>query len=181
MPIIVDKDGVIVAGHTRYLAAMELGMETVPTIIADDLTPKQIKAFRIADNKTAEKARWDEDLLAEEFQDLLDYDWTDFGFNEAEFLELTTDESGTELFVTNDYEKTEHVNDYDRAPRMGGALTTEEADIYAEKAENLVTKRVIIVYRTDEDEALIKAKMGLKAEEPLGVVYDIERLKGTEA
>ncbi len=60
---IADRDGVIVAGHTHYLAAKELGMETVPVIVADDLTPAQIQAFRIADNKTAEIADWDYDLL----------------------------------------------------------------------------------------------------------------------
>lgn len=56
VPIIIDKEGVIVAGHTRYKASLKLGLEEVPCIIADDLTPEQVKAFRLADNKTAEKA-----------------------------------------------------------------------------------------------------------------------------
>lgn len=56
VPIIIDCDGVIVAGHTRYKAAKKLKMETVPCIVADDLTDEQIKAFRLADNKVAEKA-----------------------------------------------------------------------------------------------------------------------------
>lgn len=55
VPIVIDKDNVIVAGHTRYLASKELNLETVPCVVADDLTEKQIKAFRLADNKTAEK------------------------------------------------------------------------------------------------------------------------------
>lgn len=59
VPIVIDKDGVIVAGHTRYKAAKKLKMENVPCIVADDLTDEQIKAFRLADNKTAEKATWD--------------------------------------------------------------------------------------------------------------------------
>ena len=54
-PIIIDKDGVIVAGHTRHAAAKKLGLELVPCIMADDLTEQQIKAFRLADNKTAEQ------------------------------------------------------------------------------------------------------------------------------
>ena len=58
-PIVIDKDGVIVAGHTRYEAAKQLGYKSVPCIIADDLTDEQIKAFRLVDNKTAEKAEWD--------------------------------------------------------------------------------------------------------------------------
>src|SRR5699024_5878918 len=59
VPIIVDEDNVIVAGHTRKLAARSLGMEEVPVIIADDLTEEQIKAFRLADNKVAEFSDWD--------------------------------------------------------------------------------------------------------------------------
>ena len=82
VPIVIDKDGTIVAGHTRYKASLELGLEKVPCIIADDLTEKQIKAFRLADNKTAEKAYWDFDLLNEELGDLkIDFDMNDFGFN----------------------------------------------------------------------------------------------------
>ena len=62
-PVIIDKDGVIVAGHTRYKAAKKLGIVEIPCVSADDLTDEQIKAFRIADNKTAELAEWNEDLL----------------------------------------------------------------------------------------------------------------------
>ena len=89
-PIIVDKDGVIVAGHTRYKAAQELGLTEVPTISADDLTPAQVKAFRIADNKTAERASWDSVLLREELEGL-DFDMTDFGFEDFELDALNTD------------------------------------------------------------------------------------------
>lgn len=53
VPIVIDNDNVIVAGHTRYKAAGKLNMDEVPCIVADDLTPEQIKAFRLADNKTA--------------------------------------------------------------------------------------------------------------------------------
>lgn len=79
-PIIVDGDGVIIAGHTRLRAAKSLGLETVPVIVAEDLTPEQVKAYRLADNKTAEKASWDFPLLAEEL-DGLSFDMTDFGFD----------------------------------------------------------------------------------------------------
>lgn len=61
VPVIVDGDNVIVAGHTRVKAARKLGMSAVPCIIADDLTPEQIKAFRLADNKVGELAGWEED------------------------------------------------------------------------------------------------------------------------
>ena len=82
IPIIIDASGVIVAGHTRLKAAKEIGMETVPCIVADDLTPEQIKAFRLADNKVAEKAEWDFDLLDDEISELSElFDFSDFGFD----------------------------------------------------------------------------------------------------
>lgn len=72
VPIVIDKDNVIVAGHTRYKAAVALGMETVPCVIADDLTPKQIKAYRIADNKVSDFSIWDNKRLLEELDGLDD-------------------------------------------------------------------------------------------------------------
>ena len=78
VPIIIDKDNVIVAGHTRLKAAKKLGMKTVPCIVADDLTPDQIKAFRLADNSSAQIASWDLELLKDELIDL-DFDMSLFG------------------------------------------------------------------------------------------------------
>ena len=81
VPVIVDGDNVIVAGHTRVKAARELGMETVPCIIADDLTLEQIRAFRLADNKTAELAGWDFEKLMQELTALESFDMDAFGFD----------------------------------------------------------------------------------------------------
>lgn len=83
VPIVIDKDNVIVAGHTRYKAAKRLDIKKVPCIIADDLTPEQIKAYRLADNKVAEKAEWDFDLLNEELAGLLEFEMADFGFEDV--------------------------------------------------------------------------------------------------
>lgn len=83
VPIVIDKNGIIVAGHTRYKAAKKLNLKEVPCIIADDLNDEQIKAFRLADNKVAEKSEWDFDLLDTELDDLIDFDMTVFGFDEA--------------------------------------------------------------------------------------------------
>ena len=79
VPIIIDKDNVIVAGHTRLKAAQKIGLEKVPCIKADDLTPEQLKAFRLADNKVSELATWDFDKLEEELE-ALDMDMSAFGF-----------------------------------------------------------------------------------------------------
>ena len=89
-PILIDKDNIIIAGHTRLKAAQKLGIEIVPCIYADDLTDEQVKAFRIADNKTGEIADWDFDLLEEELQDLIGggYDISSLGFNDAELEEI---------------------------------------------------------------------------------------------
>ena len=83
VPCVIDKNGVIVAGHTRVKAAKKLGIKTVPCVIADDLTEEQVKAFRLADNKTAEIAEWDFERLDDELAGLADFDMTDFGVVEA--------------------------------------------------------------------------------------------------
>lgn len=95
VPIIVDANGEIVAGHTRYKAAKKLGMTEVPCVSADDMTPEQVKAFRLADNKTAEKAEWDMGLLADELAGL-DIDMSLFGFDLIEKDEVREDEFGEE-------------------------------------------------------------------------------------
>lgn len=82
VPIIIDKDNIIVCGHTRLKAAKKLKLKEVPCIRADDLTEEQIKAFRLADNKVSEKAEWDFNLLAEELADLKDINMEDFGFED---------------------------------------------------------------------------------------------------
>ena len=82
VPIVIDKDNTIICGHTRWKAAKRLKMQTVPCILADDLSEEQVKAFRLADNKVAEIADWDVPLLDMEFADLKDFfDFSDFGFD----------------------------------------------------------------------------------------------------
>src|SRR5215472_7690252 len=70
VPILIDRDGNVVAGHGRLQAAKELGMTEVPTLCLDHLTPAQVRAFMIADNRLTEIAVWDDRLLAEQFRDL---------------------------------------------------------------------------------------------------------------
>lgn len=79
-PIVVDKDMVIIVGHTRYKAAKKLGYKEVPVVIASNLNKEQVRAYRLADNKTGELAEWDFKLLDDELQNILDIDMGDFGF-----------------------------------------------------------------------------------------------------
>lgn len=81
VPIVVDGENVIINGHTRLKAAHKLGLKQVPVIVADDLTPEQVKAFRLADNKTSELAEWDLDKLDIELGSIADIDMGDFCFD----------------------------------------------------------------------------------------------------
>lgn len=96
VPIVIDKNNVIVCGHTRYKAAKKLGLSVVPCVVADDLTEEQIKAYRLADNKVGEDSLWDMDLLGSELEDILNIDMEDFGFS---LPEAETD------VVEDDYDK----------------------------------------------------------------------------
>lgn len=103
-PLVIDKDNVLVIGHGRLLAAKKLGLDTVPCVRADDLTEEQIKALRLADNKTNE-SEWDFDLLGGELDDIFDIDMEQFGFSfedakaeekekpEVEFSEILGEEN----------------------------------------------------------------------------------------
>ena len=93
IPIIIDRNNVIVTGHTRYKAAKQLGLEKVPCIKADDLTDQQIKAFRLADNKVSEIATWDMEKLNLELEEIENIDMGDFGF-ELPNIETDLDDDG---------------------------------------------------------------------------------------
>ena len=100
VPLVIDKNSEIVAGHTRLKAALQLGIQTVPCLIAEDLSEEQIKAFRLADNKTAELADWDFSLLNAELEELskldLDFSMADFGFETNQDTEIEEDDFDAE-------------------------------------------------------------------------------------
>lgn len=104
VPIVIDKNNVIVCGHTRYKAAQKLKLKTVPCIKADDLTDEQINAYRLADNKVSEKAEWDFDLLNFELGELdsTGIDMSDFGFD------FNVDDLGVEEFENEDNDEIEN-------------------------------------------------------------------------
>lgn len=115
-PIVVDKDGVIIAGHTRYKAAKKLGLQTVPVVVADKLTDEQVRAYRLADNKTGELAGWDFSLLEVELSELLNIDMSEFGF-------AATDETfDPEQFFQDAAPKEKNAKEY-KCPHCGMYFT----------------------------------------------------------
>lgn len=102
VPIIVDNQNIIIAGHTRYKAAISLGLTEVPCIVASDLTPDQVKAFRLADNKVGEIATWDIEKLKLELENIDGLDMSLFGFEE----ELPVDE-----VYEDDFDPNEHITE----------------------------------------------------------------------
>ena len=129
-PIVIDKDDIIVAGHTRHKAAEKLGLKEVPTIKAEDLTKEQIKAYRLADNKTAELADWNFILLDSELKDLGEIDMSEFGFN------LEEDEEYKEFVEKFEPKKT--TDDCYTPPIVYDAIADWVAKEYKIKRENFV-------------------------------------------
>lgn len=80
VPVVIDKNNVIITGHTRVKAAEQLEMKKIPVIVADDLTEEQARQFRLMDNKTSELAEWDFDELRDELDQIKEIDMGDFGF-----------------------------------------------------------------------------------------------------
>ena len=107
-PIVIDGKGVIVVGHTRFEASKSLGLSKVPVHIADDLTPEEARAYRLADNRTSELAQWDFSLLASELEGLVDssIDLSTLGWSDSELerllpnsIDLPRDADGKEFDV----------------------------------------------------------------------------------
>src|SRR5215472_14801337 len=119
-PLVLDKDGVIVVGHTRWKAAKKLGLEKVPVVVANDLTPAQIKAYRIADNQTNTLAEWDAQLLPLELHDLeaLDFDLSLLGFGEDDIAK----------WLNGDVQ--EGLCDPDEVPEPPDEATTQPGDLW---------------------------------------------------
>ena len=106
-PIVVDEENVIIAGHTRLMAAKRLGLDEVPVHVATGMTPQQVKAYRLADNRVAAEAEWDEDLLALELSELSDsdFDLSLTGFDDDELSEYIG------LAVVSEYQEHRKLSD----------------------------------------------------------------------
>lgn len=122
-PIVVDDAGVIVVGHTRYKAALKLGLKTVPVHVAADLTPQQARAYRLADNRSAQNAEWDIDLLPIELGELRDdgFDLKLVGFSDKELTEYLR-EFDTDL---EDGDDPEEAVETIRCPKCGHEFPLE--------------------------------------------------------
>jgi ParB-like chromosome segregation protein Spo0J len=119
-PLVVDQDGVIIVGHTRWKAARKLGLAKVPVHVATGLTPAQIKAYRMADNKLAELAQWDMDLLPVELADLqaMDFDLGLLGFDADELAKMLSPDG------------TPGLTDPDEVPEPPDAPVTQPGDLW---------------------------------------------------
>lgn len=150
VPIVATIDGEIVNGHTRFKAAKSLKLKNVPVLIADDLTEEQIKAFRLADNKTGELAEWNVELLYGELDELDGFDMTLFGFEDIDFslddFEEDEKEEGEEVDINQEEKpKVEYGDIYQlgRHRLMCGDSTS------AEDMAQLIDGAVIDLYVTD--------------------------------
>lgn len=126
VPLVITEDGEIIAGHTRYKAAQSLGIDKVPCIVASDLTPAQVRAYRLADNKTGELSTWDWALLEEEIGAIgEDFDMGDFGFDMAQLGKLGDGEE-------NDTDPIEPVDGEDDVPEVvdGEPPDSERGAVY---------------------------------------------------
>lgn len=153
IPVVVRSDGELIDGHLRLKAARMLGLKEVPVILADEWTKEQVKAFRIAVNKSAEWADWDEEYLKLELEELRDmnFDLNLTGFGDMELTEALED-------LTPDPVDAEEYKDFE----------DDEDDL-------LVSKRVIIVFK-DEEEMFIRKMLKLTPDEHIAVLYKADDL-----
>lgn len=132
VPIVIDRNNEIAAGHTRLKAALQLGIERVPCVRANDLTDEQIKAFRLADNKTAEFAEWDFTELDKQLEELMntEIDMTLFGFtfdvipDDLDDIEHTEEKTAVRLVFDNYKSYSEHETEIkDFAEKVGAKMS----------------------------------------------------------
>jgi DNA modification methylase len=161
-PIVVDEAGVIIAGHTRLLAAKKLGMTEVPVHVAVGLTPEQVKAYRLMDNRSHEEAEWDLALLAPEIADLqaLAVDLSLTGFDEDEITRFLADAGATE-----------GLTDPDAVPDTPEAPVSVSGDLWLMGRHRLLCGDSTVA--TDVDRLLGGVKPHLMVTDPpYGVSYD---------
>lgn len=148
-PIFVDKNNVVVNGHTRLLASKKLGLKEVPVIVIDDLNDTQIKAFRIADNKTSEYASWNKELLRVELDMLeeMDFDLELVNIDYSDFDGMDIDLDDIELPNELELERTEQGNTLLKNLKFGSyniTLSDEEFKMLTVLVENYIEKTGVL-------------------------------------
>ena len=160
-PILVDKDNVIITGHTRYKAAKELELDNVPCIIVTDLSEQQIKAYRIADNKVGQDSSWDVALLKEELQKLRleNFPVTQTGYSDVELENLEVELEKIKATSTTDNLKTiEPPNFSDAMVNLNFTMKPQERVVvmnwldYYKQTNKLNTTAEALVFLAREDE-----------------------------
>lgn len=154
VPIVVDKDYVIINGHTRYYASLKLGIKKVPVIVASDLDEEKVRKFRLADNRVGQLADWNVIMLSDEIAGLKDYDFEQFGFSEIELMILLDD------IEPNEFDK-------------------DTIDEYSQRAdrEMLKVRKLTIKYDNAQEKKYIKQLFNAPN---LKVIYKCEELMRME-
>lgn len=146
VPLVIDKDNIVVTGHTRLLASKKLGLEQVPCVIANDLTKAQIKAFRIADNKVSEYATWDNELLKVELEELeeLDFDLDSINIDFSDFdLDIELDDYDEELELERGEQKVDTLK-YIKFNKYEIPLTDEEFEQFNKVLDEYVEETGVL-------------------------------------
>lgn len=176
-PIIADADGVILAGHNRLKAARQLGMQTVPVLWVEDIDMQRARAYRIADNRTAEIATWDRSLLDQELAGILrnaDADIDALGVEQWELDRLTkdADKPADDGFLP------------DRLYKKKTAFSTDDVERPPEtqpkaKGRPLAPPsiRILIVIETDEDKAAMRHALDIPEDKPFPAVIRFSEVK----
>ena len=148
-PIVIDKNNVIINGHTRLLASKKLGLKEVPVIVADDLSEAQVKAFRIADNKTSEYASWNKELLRVELDMLEEMDFVlelvNIDYSDFDGMDIDLDD--IELPNELELERTEQGNTLLKNLKFGSyniTLSDEEFKMLTVLVENYIEKTGVL-------------------------------------
>lgn len=155
-PIVVDKDFVIVVGHTRYYAAKKLKLKEVPISIGDDLTEEQVKAYRLADNRVGEFALWDVEKLEQELSDLADIDMSVFGFIDEKDEDISQIEGVSFIndLLNNEFSDVHHIeSDFFTMSFLFNKENKEEVDrLIKEKGKEFIVEMIVNEAKKEEGE-----------------------------
>ena len=159
-PILLDREYIIITGHTRYAAAKELGMTELPCIVCDELTPNQIKAYRIADNKVGQDGSWDVALLKDELKKLRieNFPVTQTGYSDAELQNLEIELDKIKVTTTPELSSIEAPNFSDAMVNLNFTMKPQERLVvmnyldYHKQINKLNTTAEALVYLAREDD-----------------------------